>query len=180
MKLFKHLKTVHTHRKAVRKLCFKCGLYKQGLVHDLSKYSPEEFFYSVKYWTGDHSPIENQIDDIGYSEAWLHHVGRNKHHFEHWVDLAHEGRNGEFCIICEMPLKYIAEMFCDRVGASKAYLWDKYTNDSPLKYAQKGEERNQKLMTKRVHDILYGWLGDLAEFGEDYICDKIKKVLRGK
>ena len=174
MNLINHLKTVHTHRKYVRQLCFKCGLYKQGILHDLSKYSPAELFDSIKYWSGDHSPIENQIDDIGYSEVWLHHVGRNKHHFEYWVDLAHKGKNGEFCIICEMPFKYIAEMFCDRVGACKAYLKDKYTDSAPLEYFQKGAERNKKLMTERVYDLLFMWLIDLANFGEDYTCKEIK------
>ena len=45
---FGHLKTVHKHRKYVRKYCFRCGLYKRGLLHDLSKYSPTEFLESIK------------------------------------------------------------------------------------------------------------------------------------
>lgn len=179
MKLFKHLKTVHTHRKAVRKLCFKCGLYKQGLLHDLSKYSLTELIPSIRYWTGDRSPIDNQIQDIGYSEAWLHHMGRNKHHYEYWIDMAHQGKDGSFVLICEMPLKYIAEMFCDRVGASKAYLGKKYTDDAPLKYAEGKAEREKKLMAPRVYDKIHEWLSDLAEHGEEFVCKKIRNELRG-
>ena len=169
----KHLRTVLTHRKAVRKLCFKCGLYKQGLLHDMSKFSPTEFIPGVKYWTGNRSPIDNQIDDIGYSEAWLHHKGRNKHHYEYWVDQTHGTPN----LICDMPLRYIAEMFCDRVGASKAYLGDKYTNDAPLKYAQSKEERERQLMSTTTYNQLIEWFEDLAQHGEDYVCRKIKQAL---
>ena len=85
----KHLHTVGKHRREVRRLCFKCGLYWQGLVHDLSKYSLVEFIPQIKYWTGKRSPIDEEIDDIGYSSAWLHHKGRNKHHYEYWLDPAH-------------------------------------------------------------------------------------------
>ena len=55
-KIFGHLKTVHHHRKLVRKYCFECGLYYQGLTHDLSKYSPSELFESIKYYQGYRSP----------------------------------------------------------------------------------------------------------------------------
>ncbi len=175
MKLFKHLKTVHTHRKAVRKLCFKCGLYKQGLLHDLSKYSLTELIPSIRYWTGDHSPIDNQIKDIGYSEAWLHHKGRNKHHYEYWIDQSH----GEPEILCKMPMKYIAEMFCDRVAASKTYLGYKYTDDAPLKYAESKAEREQRLMHPDTYAIIIKLLKDLAEHGEEFVCKKIRNELHG-
>ena len=75
-----HLRTISKHRRAVRKLCFKCGLYWQGLTHDLSKYSPTEFWRGVKYYTGKASPHVGERAEYGYSEAWLHHHNRNKHH----------------------------------------------------------------------------------------------------
>ncbi len=178
MKLFKHLKTVHTHRKAVRKLCFRCGLYKQGLLHDLSKYSLVELIPSVKYWSGDKSPIDNQIKDIGYSEAWLHHKGRNKHHYEYWIDQAHKNKDGKYPLICDMPDKYIIEMFCDRVGACKAYLGENYIDDAPLKYALGKAEHEREMMSERTYTILMGLLRGLANFGEDYVCAEIKKALR--
>ena len=173
MKLFKHLKTVHKHRKEVRKLCFKCGLYKQGLIHDLSKYSPTELIPSVKYWTGTRSPIDNEIDDIGYSEAWLHHKGRNKHHYEYWQDYTHGGPDG---ILCRIPYKYVAEMFCDRVAACKIYQGDKYTEESPWIYFK--EHFNKKDVHPRTYVELFSLLWLLKLKGEDYVCKYIKKKLK--
>ena len=86
-KFWGHLRTVHKHRKMVRKLCFKCGLYWQGLTHDLSKYSHTEFWNGVKYITGTASPHVGERKVKGYSDAWLHHHNRNKHHAEYWVDI---------------------------------------------------------------------------------------------
>lgn len=175
-KIFKHLKTVHTHRKYVCQLCFKCGLYKQGLLHDLSKYSLEEFIPSVRYWSGDKSPLENQIADIGYSPAWLHHKGRNKHHYEYWVDQSH----GDPQIICEMPSKYLAEMFCDRVAASKAYLGDKYTENAPYLYLLSKADREKTLMGTLTYQRLTNLLLELACFGEEYVCKSLKKALKNE
>lgn len=171
-KLFGHLKTVHKHRKEVRKLCFKCGLYRQGLVHDLSKYSPAEFIPSVKYFTGNRSPIENQINATGYSEVWLHHKGRNKHHYEYWQDFTH-GENG---IMVEMPLKYVAEMFCDRVAACKTYLKDKYTDGSAYEYF----EENFKMSDVHPETYIYisSWLYSLYVDGEEKTCREIKRLVK--
>ena len=114
--LFGHIKTVHTHRKWVRHYCFKAGLYRQGLTHDLSKYSPTEFFESIKYYTGTCSPIDICKKEKGYSAAWMHHKGRNKHHYEFWMDNFDNG-----CEALIMPYKYALEMVCDNLGASRAY-----------------------------------------------------------
>ena len=170
MKLFKHLKTVHKHRKEVRKLCFKCGLYWQGLIHDLSKYSPTELIPSVKYYTGTRSPIDNQIDDIGYSEAWLHHKGRNKHHYEYWQDDTHGH------IRCDIPYRYIVEMFCDRVAACKVYQKDKYTPKSALKYFL--ENFNKEDVSEQTYDRLYYLLYMLARDGEKIVCKHIREDLK--
>ena len=86
MKLINHLKTINKHKCYVTMLCFKCGLYKQGILHDLSKYSPTELKTGAKYWVGTRSPNSIERETIGYSSAWLHHKGRNKHHWEYWVE----------------------------------------------------------------------------------------------
>ena len=129
MHVVKHFLTVCRHRRAVRKLCFKCGLFRQGLAHDLSKFSWAEFWSGAKYYQGNRSPQAREREVSGYSAAWLHHKGRNKHHFEYWTDFA-DGRR----VFVEMPPKYFAEMLCDRIAASKIYLKDKYTDSSPLEY----------------------------------------------
>jgi hypothetical protein len=64
-KFFDHLKTVTKHRREVRKLCFKCGLYWQGLTHDLSKYSPTEFWNGVKFYTGTKSHTAANEKNMG-------------------------------------------------------------------------------------------------------------------
>lgn len=74
---FGHLKTVLKHKTIVCGFCFKCGLYRQGLTHDLSKLSPAEFIPGVRYFSGKRSPNEQERTEKGYSAAWLHHKGRN-------------------------------------------------------------------------------------------------------
>ena len=129
--IFKHLKLVLTHKYYVLIECFKVGLYWQGIVHDLSKFHPVEFFESAKYFTGTGSPINESKKANGYSEAWLHHKGRNKHHWQYWIDF-----KGKQAIPLDIPDKYILEMSCDIKAASKAYLKDRYTSDSPRKYVE--------------------------------------------
>ncbi len=103
----------------VMKNCFRCGLYWQGLTHDLSKLAPVEFWAGAKYWQGTCSPNNAQRQAEGYSAAWLHHKGRNKHHLEYWIDYA---PNGDHAMAgMRMPDRYVAEMVCDRIAASKNY-----------------------------------------------------------
>ena len=127
----KHYKTIHHHKMLVMKNCFRCGLYWQGLTHDLSKLAPVEFWAGAKYWQGTCSPNNAQRQAEGYSAAWLHHKGRNKHHLEYWIDYTtnRSGLGG-----MKMPLRYVCEMVCDRVAASRIYLGDRYTDASPWEY----------------------------------------------
>ncbi len=128
---FKHLNTVNKHRFLVCIYCFKVGLPIRGLLHDLSKYSFVEFFESIKYYSGTHSPITEAKKDKGYSLAWLHHKGRNKHHFEYWFD---EDAPDSTPII---PYKYAAESVCDALAASKTYNGKNWTNMSQIEYWRK-------------------------------------------
>lgn len=152
-RFFGHLRTVMKHRREVRKLCFKCGLYWQGLTHDLSKYSPVEFWNGVKYYTGASSPHIGERKNKGYSEAWLHHKGHNKHHAEYWHDIV----NGKTQAI-DIPEKYFVEMMCDRIAACKVYLKDKYTKSSAWEYYQSHKDENQfceKTRAKLVNYLCY-------------------------
>ncbi|MDO4487584.1 MAG: DUF5662 family protein [Eubacteriales bacterium] len=139
-RFFGHIKTVHVHKKHVRDGCFKIGLYRQGIMHDLSKYSPTEFFLSVKYWCGTRSPNANDRRINGCSRAWLHHKGRNRHHFEYWIDFEGPPVNG--FIGCKMPLKYVAEMVCDRRAACIAYHGKDYKQADAWNYYA----RNRKIL----------------------------------
>ena len=138
-KLFKHLKTVRTHRKYVRKACFTLGLYWQGLTHDLSKYSLTELSM-CKYYTGKGSPHQVAREVLGYSPSWIHHYHVNKHHFQFWWDEDEEGK----IIPMKMPYKYVIESFCDMLGASKAYNPEKWQPILLLNYWE------QKCLGKRI------------------------------
>ena len=135
-KVFKHLHTVNKHRWYVFKYSIKAGIPFRGLIHDLSKYSPTEFWESVKYFDGHKSPVIEAKIDQGYSKAWLHHKGRNKHHFEYWEDIKKGERFGGF-----MPYKYIVECICDKISASKVYKGKSYTDSYPLEYWNNVDKR---------------------------------------
>ena len=128
-----HLSTINAHKAQVMKNCFRAGLYRQGLMHDLSKYSPVEFIKGVKYFQGDKSPNVAERLESGVSLAWLHHKGRNKHHFEYWTDYDVKNPEGMMCGM-KMPIKYLVEMVCDRIAACRVYLGDSYTDASPYNY----------------------------------------------
>ena len=168
-KLIAHTRTVVTHRHMVLKHCIKAGIPVQGLTHDLSKFSPSEFIYGVKFYKGDKSPNEGEREDHGFSYAWMHHKGRNKHHFEYWNDYNIEANKA---LPVKMPLKYVIEMFCDRVAASKVYLKDKYTCKSPYEYFDKG--RSRRTIHQETSDFLEKLLKMLAEKGESYTFMYIK------
>ena len=131
-----HLRTVIRHRHMVMRHCIKAGIPLQGLTHDLSKFSPAEFLKGVFYYQGTRSPNEGERDAYGFSYAWMHHKGRNKHHFEYWTDYDPVTR---VMSPVKMPLRYVKEMFCDRVAASKIYMGDSYNDGAPLAYFMKGK-----------------------------------------
>ena len=167
------LKTITRHKLLVMHYCFRAGMYKQGLLHDLSKYAPVEFLVGCKYYQGDRSPNNAEREDTGISKSWLHHKGRNKHHFEYWVDYA----PGDEHIIngVPMPRKYIAEMVMDRISASRNYLGDKYDQHQPLDYYLKGKEKLWFIHPKTKRD-LEGLLRILNDHGEEVLISYIKNV----
>ena len=169
----KHFMTITRHRNKVIAHCFKAGIGWQGLFHDLSRYSPTEFIPGAKYYLGDRSPTEKERELNGSSVAWMHHKGRNKHHFEYWTDVNVETKNYE---PVEMPLKYLIEMFCDRIAASKIYQGDKYTDASALNYYNRGRARDK--IHQNTAATLEVWLKMLAEKGEKETFAYVRKLYR--
>lgn len=166
-----HFKTITNHKLLVMKYCFKVGLYKQGLLHDLSKYTWVEFSAGIKYYKGYMSPNGIQKKVEGLSTAWLHHKGRNKHHFEYWIDYGinpEEGIKG-----MKMPVKYVVEMFIDRMSASMNYQKEKYTDKSPLEYYEKRKE--YYLLHETTRKQLEFLLNKLAKDGEKETLRFIKR-----
>ena len=173
MKAFSHFKTITHHKILVMQGCFKVGLYGQGLLHDMSKYSPAEFLVGARYYQGDRSPNNAEREAVGYSSAWLHHKGRNKHHYEYWTDINLKTKKVE---PVEMPKRYLAEMFCDRVAASKTYNGKNYTNHHPLDYFLKGQARyHMHPQTAKDLEIM---LRLLADKGEDEAFAYVKRMVK--
>ena len=168
-----HFKTITRHRHTVIAHSRLAGILFQGLRHDLSKYSPTEFIPGARFYCGDRSPNEEERALYGYSAAWLHHKGRNRHHFEYWSD--YNVKTKEFGPV-PMPPKYIAEMFCDRVAASKIYQGKKYTDKHPLEYFMRSKGRRP--IDPNTSDIIEGLLRTLAEDGEDAAFAAVRKMLK--
>jgi len=176
MKAWQHFCIINDHRWLVRKGCFRVGLYWQGLTHDLSKYAPVEFMVGARYYQGNKSPNGAERAEKGYSEAWMHHKGRNKHHFEYWNDMNIRTRRYESV---PMPRRYIAESVMDRIAASKVYQGKDYTDASALNYLRRSNDPN--LMHPESFRQLEYILTMLAEKGETETFSYIKnQVLKGK
>lgn len=176
MNIWKHFVTISVHKMLVMNHCFRVGLYKQGLLHDLSKYSWEEFRTGVYYYQGDRSPNAVERETIGYSAAWLHHKGRNKHHFEYWIDFSSNKEEG--LIGNPMPLKYIIEMVMDRMAACKVYEGKYYTDGSALAYYNRTSR--YIVIHKKTRVMLEKLLNMLNEKGEAYTFAFMRKLLDEK
>ena len=176
MGAWQHFKTVHHHRALVRKGCFRVGLYWQGLTHDLSKYSPTEFLRGAHYYQGTRSPNAAEREEKGYSEAWMHHKGRNRHHYEYWTDMSPKTHRYE---PVDMPRRYLVEMVMDRRAACMTYQGKNYRPGAELEYLEKSRER--LLMHPETLRRLEYLLTMLRDRGEDETFRYIKEnVLKDK
>lgn len=172
-KYIKHFITITKHIYYVRKFCFKCGYYKRGLLHDLSKYSPVEFFSSARYFQGNSSPIDAEKKAKGYSLAWQHHKGHNPHHWEYWIDNIGTYKNTPI----KIPHEYVIEMICDWLGAGIVYSKQKVDFNvpykEPLEYYKKC--RDERIFNKETQDLIETYLVIIANFGINYFCQYVKK-----
>lgn len=171
--IWNHFRTITRHRHAVIRHCRKAGILWQGLWHDMSKYTPAEFWQGVKYYQGTRSPNEEERRVHGYSTAWMHHKGRNRHHFEYWTDYSPKTGRME---PVKMPLRYVAEMFCDRVAASKIYNGKAYRNSDPLEYFLRAKQR--RVIHPETSDFLESLLQMLADEGEEKTFAHLRDILK--
>ena len=174
--MWAHFKTVCRHKAIVYKECKACGIWWQGVVHDMSKFSPAEFVPSAMHFQGNRSPIEAEKESVGYSAAWMHHKGHNKHHWEYWTDF---GPNGEV-IANKIPYKYVIEMVCDWIGAGKVYSGETWTNSSPLEYYNK--VRSGRYFHPKTENLILTLLGIINYRGLDEfhrVCKAKYPLLRG-
>ena len=165
-KAWGHLKTITEHKLLVMRHCFQVGLYRQGLTHDLSKYMPSELLMGFAYFNdGKSSPNNGEREAKGSSYAWMHHKGRNRHHFEYWTDYAlHPSQRKYPLQTVQMPRKYVVEMLMDRISASKNYNKETYTQHDPLAYFERG--KSHYLMHPQTKKELLGMLRVLDQRGE--------------
>ena len=159
-----HFMVITRHKWVVFKLCCKVGQPWRGLVHDLSKYSPTEFWEGVKYFNGKHSPITDAKKDKGYSQAWLHHKGRNKHHTDYWVDLSAPDKTPI------IPYQYVAEMLCDKLAAGMVYKGKDWTKEYELDYWL--NERDKTLVNDQVEALITEFLTQVSKDGIDKVLTK--------
>ena len=170
MNFFRHLHTVNKHRFYVFKLSLKAGIPMRGLLHDLSKYSPIEFWEGVKYFNGRKSPISVCVQENGYSKAWLHHKGRNKHHFVYWIDFATEEK------AAVIPYKYAVEMICDTLAASIVYNGKEWKKDTQLNYYNKRTDK--EYINPKIQKFLLTVYEQIAKDGIDKVITRknLKKI----
>ena len=170
-----HLATITKHRHKVIAHCAKAGILLQGLRHDLSKYSPTEFWQGVHFFDGTHSPTEDERRTLGFSLAWMHHKGRNRHHWEYWTDYSMAEKR---YVPMPMPRRYLAEMLCDRIAASKIYKGKAYTDAAPLEYLLGGKMRDS--MHPQTRELLERFLTQLRNEGEDAMFASLRRWVREK
>lgn len=76
--------------------------------HDQSKSELDEYeAYDAYFYGGNRSYSVMRA----YERAWLIHLHRNPHHWQHWILINDDPKEGE--IILEMPYNYVIEMICD-------------------------------------------------------------------
>lgn len=168
VKTLKHFHTVNKHRFYVFIYACKAGIPFRGLVHDLSKYSITEFWGSVKYFDGHRSPIYFARKDKGFSEVWVHHKGRNKHHFEYWEDVSAEGR-----YVTYIPYKYLVECICDKIAATRVYNGKNFNDRQPLDYWLKADKNSAIMIHEKTAKFVETILTTVA-------TDGINKALKPK
>ena len=160
----KHIILVTKHKWLVFKFACKLGIPIRGLLHDLSKFSPTEFFESIKYYNGKRSPILVCKEREGYSKAWLHHKGRNKHHYEYWMDQVAPNSTPY------IPYKYVLEMICDKLSANKIYNGKNWTNSSELEHWN--IEKNRYPINKNLSNLLTDVFTKVSQVGIDKALNK--------
>ena len=161
MKAWQHFKTITKHKLLVMGGCFRVGLIRQAFAHDMSKYAPTEFLVGAKYYQGVRSPNNAEREDKGMSEAWIHHKGRNPHHFEYWTDMNLKTRQYE---PVPMPRRYLAEMVMDRRAACMNYQGKNYHPGSELEYFMGSVDRTlMHPQTRRELEFLLTMLRDKGE-----------------
>ena len=150
------MRTILRHKRLVRRNCFRAGIYWQGICHDWSKYHPIEFWTGVRYYQ------EGKRSPNAYEREYVY-----------WIYLSSDYSKG----LQGMPMapRYVVEMFCDRMAASRNYNLENYNDRLPLEYYERGKSRYT--MHPETAELLERLLHMLAEEGEDKTFAYIRNEL---
>jgi hypothetical protein len=176
MNILKHLWTIMRHRFWVRHYCFRLGLFRQGLFHDISKYSPIEFWTSVKYYQGSSSPIDAEVKEKGYSLVWQHHKGHNPHHWEYWITNLSSYEN----MPIKIPYNYVLEMICDWISSGKVYAKNSgktWSQSDPYKFYKNVKLKNHDIILHEETKCLVEYFLSIIRY---YGVDNFIRVARNK
>ena len=84
------------------------GFHEIEFEHDFSKDMPDEYMAYEAYFYGGNRSYKVVND---FRKAWLTHIHRNPHHWQHWVLINDDPDEG--MVALDMPHNYIIEMICD-------------------------------------------------------------------
>ena len=182
--IFLHFNKICKHKFWVGYYCFKMGIPWRGITHDLSKFSPVEFWEGVKYYQGTSSPIDACKADKGYSKAWLHHKGRNDHHYEYWEDNFDQGGKS-----LQMPFPCVCELIADYLGAGRAYMGKNFSYEAEYEWWKNKmskplamDPRTKYFINLILSELSSGWLIflDKAVLKDQYYWRCEKRSYNGK
>lgn len=170
MKIFKHLWVVIKHKHNVLKYATKLGIFWTGLVHDLSKFTPTEFLRSAKYFDGRKSPtIVERKDNANFSYICVAHTGRNKHHWQYWVDYTRDD-----IVVNPIPFRHALEYVADILSASKVYNPKDFTLMVAHDYFK--EHSKTYLMHPATKEFILWCIKESYDFGFKAVKKKITKI----
>ena len=162
-----YLRYLIRHRRYVRRACWGEGLYWRGLVHDLSKFRPDEFIPYARHFynrdgskkqargkTGYYKPTDT--GDPAFDFAWFLHQKRNRHHWQWWILPEDDGGTK----IMEMDRDSVREMVCDWAGAGKAQGFFSPPDDEYYETRKWYEKNNQKMqLHPRTRTLVHTMIG---------------------
>ena len=170
MKFFKHLWVVIKHKHNVTKYASKLGIFWTGLFHDMTKFTPTEFGLSVKYFHGKKSPtIIERADNDNFSYLCVAHTGRNKHHWQYWVDYTRYEM-----VVNRIPYKHSLEYVADVLSASKVYNPKDFTFMVAYNYFK--EHSKTYLMHPATKEFILWCIKEINDFGFKAVNKKITKA----
>ena len=134
--------------------CFRYGLIIRGLLHDNSKFLPDEFFPYAKHFY-------KKKDSEMFLKSFRKHASRNDHHWQYW-----ENKGKPIC----MPREAMIEMICDWVAMAKTVGKDKglkWWEDLEYFYLSKNKSMKLNPLTRlKVDEIIDEILWEAA-LGKD-------------